>query len=298
MFENYHDKASNTKKCPLCGSNDIIYLEDQGITVCSSCGTVLEENIITMENEKRFFTPVDKIVFKRTVNVSRSIAPNIKHYFVKTTAFKDKNCKIENAQERKLRMYSSLLSELCSKLAIPDNIKRDAFQIIFRFVMKKSIHNKDAEALIAAALFISMRNNGRYEPLDRFLKESKISKKAFSKLYRAIKDTLNVKVELPTAEKYTELFGRKLFFSQECINLALKILSRIRLLRPLISSDPASLAAATLYYASLITGEKRSQRQIAEVAATTETTIRNRLKEITNILNESKEFALRTSLSE
>ena len=43
---------------------------------------------------------------------------------------------------------------------------------------------------------------------------------------------------------------------------------------------PVGLAAASLYVASLLTGEKRTQREIADVVGVTEVTIRNRYKEI------------------
>ena len=43
---------------------------------------------------------------------------------------------------------------------------------------------------------------------------------------------------------------------------------------------PIGLAAAALYVASLITAEKRTQREIADAVGVTEVTIRNRYKEI------------------
>ena len=43
---------------------------------------------------------------------------------------------------------------------------------------------------------------------------------------------------------------------------------------------PTGMAAASLYIASLLCGERRTQREIAEVAGVTEVTIRNRYKEI------------------
>jgi transcription initiation factor TFIIB len=45
------------------------------------------------------------------------------------------------------------------------------------------------------------------------------------------------------------------------------------------------MAAASLYIASVLCGERRTQREIADVAGVTEVTIRNRYKEITKKLD-------------
>ena len=48
---------------------------------------------------------------------------------------------------------------------------------------------------------------------------------------------------------------------------------------------PTGLAAAALYVASLLEGEKKTQREVAEVAHVTEVTVRNRYKELVEKLN-------------
>jgi len=45
------------------------------------------------------------------------------------------------------------------------------------------------------------------------------------------------------------------------------------------------VAAAALYIASVLEGEKRTQREVAEVAHVTEVTVRNRYKELVEKLN-------------
>jgi transcription initiation factor TFIIB len=43
---------------------------------------------------------------------------------------------------------------------------------------------------------------------------------------------------------------------------------------------PAGIAAAGLYVAALLNNEKKTQREVADVAGITEVTIRNRYKEL------------------
>ena len=50
------------------------------------------------------------------------------------------------------------------------------------------------------------------------------------------------------------------------------------------------VAAAALYVSALINGEKRTQREVADVAGVTEVTIRNRYKEILEELGLEREL--------
>jgi transcription initiation factor TFIIB len=45
------------------------------------------------------------------------------------------------------------------------------------------------------------------------------------------------------------------------------------------------MAAAAIYIASVLCGERRTQRDVAEIAGVTEVTIRNRYKELANKLD-------------
>ncbi|EQD62653.1 Transcription factor TFIIB, cyclin-related domain protein, partial [mine drainage metagenome] len=47
---------------------------------------------------------------------------------------------------------------------------------------------------------------------------------------------------------------------------------------------PTGVAAAAIYIASVQAGERRTQREVADVAGITEVTIRNRYKELTDRL--------------
>ncbi len=48
---------------------------------------------------------------------------------------------------------------------------------------------------------------------------------------------------------------------------------------------PTGIAAASLYIASVLCGERRTQREVADVAGVTEVTIRNRYKELSDKLD-------------
>ena len=47
-----------------------------------------------------------------------------------------------------------------------------------------------------------------------------------------------------------------------------------------VGGGPAGIAAAALYVAALMNDEKKTQREVADIAGITEVTIRNRYKEL------------------
>ncbi|MBI5221238.1 MAG: hypothetical protein HY979_00325, partial [Candidatus Magasanikbacteria bacterium] len=61
---------------------------------------------------------------------------------------------------------------------------------------------------------------------------------------------------------------------------AVKIIEQDRDIELTSGRGPTGIAAAALYVASLTLGEKRTQREVADVAGVTEVTIRNRYKEL------------------
>ncbi len=68
-------------------------------------------------------------------------------------------------------------------------------------------------------------------------------------------------------------------------NDAIKILKKAELSELTSGRGPAGIAAAALYLAALLNNEKKTQREVADVAGVTEVTIRNRYKELLDKLD-------------
>jgi transcription initiation factor TFIIB len=62
--------------------------------------------------------------------------------------------------------------------------------------------------------------------------------------------------------------------------IAIKILEAARAIRLTSGRGPTGIAAAATYMATILTNERKTQREIAEIANVTEVTIRNRYKEL------------------
>jgi transcription initiation factor TFIIB len=66
---------------------------------------------------------------------------------------------------------------------------------------------------------------------------------------------------------------------------ALEILKMAKDKGIVAGKDPMGLAAAALYVACVLTGEKKTQKEIADMANVTEVTVRNRYKNLKDNLN-------------
>ena len=87
--------------------------------------------------------------------------------------------------------------------------------------------------------------------------------------------------------KYVPKIASKAELSQTTQNTAIKLLQRAKEKKVIVGKGPSGVAAAALYIASIINGEKITQKKLAEAAEVTEVTIRNRYKRL------SKDLGLR-----
>jgi transcription initiation factor TFIIB len=112
-----------------------------------------------------------------------------------------------------------------------------------------------------------------------------ISRKEIGRTYRYISRELGLKL-LPTSpEDYISRFCSELKLSGDVQSKTLEILREAAHRELTSGRGPTGIAAASLYIASVLCGERRTQREVAEVAGVTEVTIRNRYKELAEKLD-------------
>ena len=97
-------------------------------------------------------------------------------------------------------------------------------------------------------------------------------------------------VPLTNPSQYVPKFATALRLGGSVQEEAIKLINK-SLRKGLISGrGPTGVAAAALYIASAMFGEKRTQKEVADVAGVTEVTIRNRYREL------KKELGLKVNL--
>ena len=91
---------------------------------------------------------------------------------------------------------------------------------------------------------------------------------------------------MPTSpQDYISRFCSELKLSGDVQSKSIEILKDAADKELTSGRGPTGVAAASIYISSILCGERRTQREVADVAGVTEVTIRNRYKELAERLD-------------
>jgi transcription initiation factor TFIIB len=145
---------------------------------------------------------------------------------------------------------------------------------------KNLVRGRSVEGIMAASLYAACRQCHVPRTLDEISSVAQLSRKEIGRNYRFVSRELELKL-LPTVPRdYIARFCNELKLSNNVQGKTLEILGHAVNHELTSGRGPTGLAAASMYIASLLCGERRTQREIAYVAGVTEVTIRNRYKEL------------------
>ncbi len=197
--------------------------------------------------------------------------------------------RISTAIERNLKVALAELKRVSSYLKLSKQVEEEAARIYRLAVQKGLVRGRSMESVVAGALYAACRRHEVPRTLDEMGEASGIEKKEIGRTYRFVTRELEINVRPSNPSDYIPRFASALKLSPETQSKSVEILEMAREIELTSGRGPTGIAAAALYVASLIHGEKRTQREVADVAGVTEVTIRNRYKELIRKLKLTKE---------
>jgi len=287
--------------CPECGSHEIHHEYTRGETVCADCGIVIDEKQIDQGPEWRAFTSEERDKRSRvgspttyTVHdkgLSTMIDWHDKDSFGKKLTPRRRaqvyrlrkwqiRTRVHSSMDRNLAVAMSELDRLSSQLGIPRGVKESSAVLYRRAIEKKLIRGRSIEAMIAASIYAACRMRKIPRTLDEIARFSRINKKELGRCYRLILRELDVSIPIASPIDFIPRFGAELSLSGRTQKRAAEIVNLARKAGLTAGKDPTGLAAASIYISAILEGERRTQREIAEVVHVTEVTVRNRYKEL------------------
>ena len=288
-------------RCEICGER---LRFDRFQTYCKNCGDVVEDMPINFGKE---FTNVDlEQTEKRTrtgspmtqTDSDLGLSTNVGNFNdLKKLNAKDRfkmlrimrwNKRVSVALERNLKSAFSEINRIANYLKLPKSIEEEGKRIYRDAVQRNLVRGRSMEKVVAAALYAACRINDLPRTLDELSEASSIEKKEIGKTYRFITRELKIRMYPSNPVDYIARFTCDLKLSPETQTKAVEILEMTQKKELTSGRGPTGIAAAALYIAALINGEKRTQREVADVAGVTEVTIRNRYKELINKLKLEK----------
>ena len=283
------------KRCPECKSVNLTYDEQRGEILCNDCGLIIEEKMVDTgqdvggqfdksEKKGRGGAPISMQKFDKglTTNVGE-ISDIYKLEAGQTRKFlrlKKWQERVSTSIERNLRQAMAELRRVASFLNLP-SVVRDEASRVYNFVLQRGlVRGRSMESVIAACIYAACRSYNIPRTLDEIAVASDVERKEIGRTYRFIVRKLKIKVTPSSPKDYISRFSSILHLSPKTQNEALRILKRADISELTSGRGPAGIAAAALYVAALMNDEKKTQREVADVAGITEVTIRNRYKEL------------------
>jgi transcription initiation factor TFIIB len=177
------------------------------------------------------------------------------------------------------------MKNLQSKLNLPHNVVETSSVIYRRALKANLIRGRTTQKIVVACLYMACRQCGVLRSLEEVADSINSSKKDVGRNYRFLVKSLKTNVPHTDPQGYISRIVSKLMLSGETEILAKSLLYQATSMKLTGGRAPAGLAAACVYISTKITGDRRSQINIAKEAQVTEVTIRNRYKELVEHLD-------------
>ncbi|MFH8132350.1 MAG: transcription initiation factor IIB [Candidatus Aenigmatarchaeota archaeon] len=283
--------------CPECGSYEIIEDPSRGELFCKSCGAIIKEDMIDIGQEWRAFDSEQMsrrarggapLTFTKhdkglTTEIGKGVGELYKvpakkraQYYRLTKWHK----RLIKSKDRNLSFALSELQRIVSFL----NLSRSIHERIARYyeeaVNKGLVRGRSIESVIAALTYAVSREFGSPRTLDEISEASGVEKKEIGRTYRYIARELGIRILPADPITFVPRFCSMLGLSDKVQAKAVEILRKARKFDITGGKGPTGIAAAAVYIACVLVGEKRTQREVADVFGITEVTIRNRYKEL------------------
>ena len=293
--------SSTIRRCPECGSSRIMKDHESGEIVCMSCGYVV---IIKLTDQGPEWRAFDADQLKKRARAGAPTTFTIHDKGLSTTIdWHDRDIhgqripqgqkaqiyrlrkwqrriRVSDATERNLAFALSEISKISNNLNLPKNIIETASVTYRKAVKERLIRGRTIQGITAGAIYVACRQCGVTRTLEDISQASPANKKEIARSYRFLVKELDYFIKPVKPGQYVTKFCNQLAMQGNVEELAHKILFVASELRLTSGRGPTCIAAAASYIASRLTGERKTQREIAEIAQVTEVTIRNRYKEL------------------
>jgi len=287
--------------CPECHSTRLMRDYECAEIVCMNCGFVLAAKITDRGPEWRAFddeqrakrtrvgAPLTYTIHDKGLSTmidwhdrdvyGKSLSPGQKAQVYRLRKWQ-RRIRVSDATERNLAFALSEITKIANNLNLPKSILETASVIYRKAVKERLIRGRSIQGVTAAAIYLACRQCALARTLEEIAQASSVNKKEVGRSYRFLIKELNYSIPPVRPSQYITKFSNQLTMQGKVEEIAHKILGAAKELKLTSGRGPTGIAAAASYIASVLTGERKTQREIAEIAQVTEVTIRNRYKEL------------------
>jgi len=188
------------------------------------------------------------------------------------------NHRTVSSSDRALINAFRSISNMCDRINLPKTIT-DRANSLFKMVHDgRNLKGRANEAIASACLYIACRQEGVPRTFKEIVAVSTVSKKEIGRCFKLILKAHDTNVEIITTGDFMHRFCGTLSLCKEVQKAATCIAKKAVDLDIVPGRSPISVAAAAIYMASQASDDKRSQKEIADIAGVADVTIRQSYK--------------------
>jgi transcription initiation factor TFIIB len=189
-----------------------------------------------------------------------------------------KNRRTMSSSDRALLTAYREIGQMADRLNLPKMLV-DRGSTLFKQVHdSKALKGRSNDAIVSACMYIACRQDGVPRTFKEICAVSKISKKEIGRVFKLILKNLETNVNLITTGDFMSRFCSNLGLSSAIQKAATHIARKAVDMDLVPGRSPISVAAAAIYMASQASDDKKTAKEIGDIAGVAEVTIRQSYK--------------------
>ena len=288
-----------TDKCPNCGRRSLVEDSNTGELSCSNCGLVVSEKEVDRRQEWRSFsdepskdnsrTGAPLSITYRDMGLSttigkynrdaagRSLSSPMRGSIDRLRKWDRRSPAFGNS-ERNLGQAMAELGKLADKLSVSTSVKERAAYIYRKALERGLLRGRSIVGIVAASLYAAFRDTETPRTLKDLASVSNLKRNDIARDYRILLKEMDLTMPVTDAAKNVSRIASRVGMSERSVRKAIEIVKLTEEKEISAGKAPMGLAASSLYFAGLIEGEPKTQKEVADAAGVTEVTVRNRYK--------------------
>uniref|UniRef100_UPI00358EE73E transcription initiation factor IIB n=1 Tax=Myxine glutinosa TaxID=7769 RepID=UPI00358EE73E len=267
---------------------EAVLVEDYraGDMICPECGLVVGDRMIDVGSEWRTFS--NDHVGKDPSRVGDAQNPLLNGGDLSTVIGKGTgaasfdefgNSKYQNrramtSQDRAMLTAFREINTMADRINLPRNIVDRTNNLFKQVYEQRCLKGRSNDAIASACLYIACRQEGVPRTFKEICAVSRISKKEIGRCFKLILKALETSVDLITTGDFMSRFCSNLGLPK-AVQIAATHIARCAVDLDLVPGrSPISVAAAAIYMASQASADKRTQKEIGDIAGVADVTIR------------------------
>ena len=279
--------TNRIRKCPECGSKNIVTDPKHAELYCADCGMVIAENLVDLGPEWRAYDAEQASKRVRTGPPmsyrihDKGLSTPMPKLVMRTRSLRWTTM---DSSEKTLAFALVEIDRMACALKLPNYIKEAASVLYRKAAERNLIKGRSIEELVSAMLYITCRQCGVPRTLKEITEVSRMPLRKIRRSYLSLLRKLDIKIAPADPARYIPRFCSELGLSDVIRERAIEIIKESRGTIAAKGWAPAGTAAAAIYLVLALSGEVgyKEAKEIAKVAGTTPVTLQNRYKELKN----------------